>query len=169
MGSQLKVWKVILYQPTVFPLFFSFCSQQKSLRTEIIFQRLTLDEQTNIIKTTLILGPLRNVLMHKHYFSRPLTKNHLPKNKCKCNVNGLWKKCIAKIFSRSLDLESVDELALKIEPLMYYTGEGGGNDMRECPDGNWNANISWAKKYKMEWTDVSLGEVWRAPNRRMEQ
>jgi len=38
--------------------------------------------------------------------------------------------------------ESVDELALKIEPLMYYTGEGAGNDMRECPDGNRNANIS---------------------------
>lgn len=52
------------------------------------------------------------------------------------------KKCIAKIFNRSLDLESVDELALKIEPLMHYTGEGGGNDMRECPDGNRNANIS---------------------------
>lgn len=80
------------------------------------------------------------------------------KNECKCNVDDLWnrQKCIAKIFNRSPDLESVDELALKIEPLMYYTGEGAGNDMRECPDGNRNANISWAKKYKMEWTDVSL-------------
>lgn len=29
---------------------------------------------------------------------------------------------------------------------MYYTGEGGGNDMRECPDGNRNANISRARE-----------------------
>lgn len=33
---------------------------------------------------------------------------------------------------------------------MYYTGGGGGNDMRECPDGNRNANISRAQKYKMK-------------------
>lgn len=35
-----------------------------------------------------------------------------------------------------------DELAFKIEPLMYNTDKGGGNVKREYPDGNRNANIS---------------------------
>lgn len=153
---------------------FSFYSKQKSLTTKIIFQRISYGlRDSKHHQNYFDFGTFKKLLtpFYHVYVNISLAKNHLPKNKCKFNVDDLWnrQKCIAKIFNRSPDLESVDELALKIEPLMYYTGEGAGNDMRECPDGNRNANISWAKKYKMEWTDVSLREEWRAPNRRMEQ